>query len=110
MRSALLCSIFVMLALPLAITAGRAAPSAGGPLDDLTAPHAAQAGSGPADSAWHDIRVQVVAHTAASLGSPMSGRLGEFPLRDGERFEQGQVLAASCVASRKVRWLMPAPC
>ncbi len=45
------------------------------------------------DPAWHDIRVQVVAHNAANVGSPMSGRLADFPLRDGDRFQQGQVLA-----------------
>lgn len=45
------------------------------------------------DTGWHDVRVQVVAHNAASLGSPMSGRLAEFPLRDGDRFQQGQILA-----------------
>ncbi len=54
----------------------------------MAPPHAAAA-----DAGWHDIRVQVVAHNAANLGSPMSGRLADFPLRDGDRFQQGQVIA-----------------
>jgi membrane fusion protein (multidrug efflux system) len=74
---------------PLACATAHAAPTAAGPLDDMAVPpHAAQA-----DAAWHDIRVQVVAHNAANLGSPMSGRLAEFPLRDGDRFQQGEILA-----------------
>jgi membrane fusion protein (multidrug efflux system) len=40
-----------------------------------------------------EIRVQVVADTSATLGAPMSGRLAQFPLRDGDRFKQGQVIA-----------------
>ena len=47
----------------------------------------------PAPSGWQDIRVQVVARTSATLGAPMSGRLAEFPLRDGDRFVAGDVLA-----------------
>ena len=89
MKSASLRGVVVLLTLPIMLGVGRAAPSAGGTLDDLTAPSRAP----PAEADWHDIRVQVVAHAAASLGSPMSGRLGEFPLRDGDRFQQGQVLA-----------------
>jgi membrane fusion protein, multidrug efflux system len=40
-----------------------------------------------------DIRVQVVAESATTIGAPMSGRLSQFPLHDGDRFRQGQVLA-----------------
>lgn len=76
-----------------------AATAAAGPLDDIAPPSPASgsptqaAPSQTGDAQWHDIRVQLVAHNTASLGSPMSGRLAEFPLRDGDRFEQGQVLA-----------------
>jgi membrane fusion protein, multidrug efflux system len=47
----------------------------------------------PADGAVREIRVQVVAETSATIGAPMSGRLTQFPLHDGERFKQGDVLA-----------------
>lgn len=40
-----------------------------------------------------DIRVQLVADTIATIGAPMPGRLAQFPLRDGDRFKQGQILA-----------------
>ena len=79
-----------------------AASSSAGLLDDLgpapaakAPPAAATQAAKPAteDTSAPDIRVQVVAHNAASLGAPMSGRLAEFPLRDGERFQQGQVIA-----------------
>jgi len=46
-----------------------------------------------AEPAARDIRVQVVAETSATIGAPMAGRLTQFPLKDGERFTQGQVLA-----------------
>ena len=74
-----------MLALLLPTAAPHAAP-----LDDLS-PQSRPAV--PGDQGWRDVRVQVVAHNVANLGSPMSGRLAEFPLRDGDRFQQGQVLA-----------------
>jgi membrane fusion protein (multidrug efflux system) len=48
-----------------------------------------------------DIRVQVVAETSATIGAPMSGRLSQFPLRDGERFKQGQVLARFVCAEKE---------
>ncbi len=51
--------------------------------------HAAPAGG----EAEHDIRVQVVAQTSATIGAPMAGRLNQFSLKDGDRFTQGQVLA-----------------
>lgn len=44
-------------------------------------------------SSTPDIRVQLVADTIATIGAPMSGRLSQFPLHDGDRFKQGQVLA-----------------
>lgn len=40
-----------------------------------------------------DIRVQITAANAATIGAPMSGRLAQFPLKDGDRFKEGQVLA-----------------
>ncbi len=39
------------------------------------------------------IGVQVVARLDALIGAPMAGRLNEFPLRDGDRFQSGQVIA-----------------
>jgi membrane fusion protein, multidrug efflux system len=75
-----------VLTVLLGYATAHAAP---GPLDDMLVPGQ----PAPVDSAWHDIRVQVVAHNAANLGSPMSGRLADFRLRDGERFQQGQILA-----------------
>lgn len=39
------------------------------------------------------IGVQVVARLDAVIGAPMAGRLNEFPLRDGDRFQSGQVIA-----------------
>jgi RND family efflux transporter MFP subunit len=73
----------------LGLSVSAAAPQASGPLDNI-----APAGqAAPSDQGWRDVRVQVVAHNAASLGSPMSGRLADFPLRDGDRFQQGQILA-----------------
>lgn len=86
MRLAVVSSALAALTLSLALVVAHAAKAVPGPLDDMKP--AAQS-----DNAWHDIRVQVVAHNAANLGSPMSGRLADFPLRDGDRFQQGQVLA-----------------
>lgn len=67
----------------------RAAPAE--PLRDLP----------PTDGSWRDIRVQVVPRTYATIGAPMAGRLSEFPLRDGERFEQGQVIARFVCAEQE---------
>ena len=39
------------------------------------------------------VGVQVVARQDAVLGAPMAGRLSAFPLRDGDRFAQGDVVA-----------------
>ena len=61
------------------------------PLRDLT----------PNTAAWPDIRVQVVARTSATISAPMSGQLAEFPLRDGDRFEQGAVLARFVCAEQE---------
>ena len=76
------------------------APSRSDPLSSFTATSAqvaAQPGAGSAatvtGTTWQEIRVQIVARNAASLAAPMSGRLTEFPLRDGDRFTQGQVIA-----------------
>jgi multidrug efflux pump subunit AcrA (membrane-fusion protein) len=55
----------------------------------------------PTDGAWRDIRVQVVPRIHATVGAPMAGRLSEFPLRDGDRFEQGQVLARFVCAEQE---------
>ena len=52
------------------------------------------------ESAIRDIRVQVAATTSAAIGAPMAGRLSEFPLRDGDRFEKGQILARFVCAER----------
>lgn len=63
------------------------------------------AGSDPgkpvAEPAARDIRVQVVAETSATIGAPMAGRLSQFPLKDGERFTQGQVLARFFCAEKE---------
>lgn len=40
-----------------------------------------------------DVRVQITAHTSTTVGASMTGRLANFPLRDGDRFKEGQVLA-----------------
>lgn len=40
-----------------------------------------------------NIRVQIKASQSTLLASPMSGRLEEFPFKDGQHFEKGQVLA-----------------
>jgi RND family efflux transporter MFP subunit len=55
----------------------------------------------PAAPAARDIRVQVTAETSATIGAPMAGRLSQFPLRDGERFTQGQVLARFFCAEKE---------
>jgi RND family efflux transporter MFP subunit len=48
-----------------------------------------------------EIRVQVVAETSATIGAPMSGRLSQFPLHDGDRFRQGQVIARFVCAEKE---------
>jgi membrane fusion protein (multidrug efflux system) len=55
----------------------------------------------PADGATREIRVQVVAETSATIGAPTSGRLTQFPLHDGERFKQGDVLAKFFCAEKE---------
>ncbi|MCR6629892.1 MAG: HlyD family efflux transporter periplasmic adaptor subunit [Magnetospirillum sp.] len=47
----------------------------------------------PQPEVERDIRVQVTAVTATTIGAGMAGRLVQFPLKDGDRFKQGQVLA-----------------
>lgn len=86
MRLAPLSSAIAALTLTLTVAMTNSAEAVPGSLDDIK-PQA------QTDNAWHDIRVQVVAHNAANLGSPMSGRLADFPLRDGDRFQQGQTVA-----------------
>lgn len=46
-----------------------------------------------AAATWPDIRVQVVARTSVTLSAPMSGQLIDFPLRDGDHFDKGAVIA-----------------
>ncbi len=48
---------------------------------------------GEPTAADRDIRVQITAKTATTIGASMTGRLAHFPLRDGDRFKEGQVLA-----------------
>jgi membrane fusion protein (multidrug efflux system) len=55
----------------------------------------------PADDSAHEIRVQVVAENSATIGAPMAGRLIQFPLHDGEKFTQGQVLAKFYCAEKE---------
>lgn len=67
------------------------------PLRDLTPSHDATSNT----TAWPDIRVQVVARTSATISAPMSGQLAEFPLRDGDHFEQGAVLGRFVCAEQE---------
>jgi len=53
-----------------------------------------------ADAAVRDVRVQVVAVLNATIGAPMAGRLEQFPLHDGDRFKEGDVLAHFACAER----------
>jgi RND family efflux transporter MFP subunit len=76
----------------LLAAAGLVLLAAGPPPDGKPADPLADM-SPTAPSSWQDIRVQVVPRNAASLGAPMSGRLADFPLRDGDVFKAGQVLA-----------------
>lgn len=79
-----------------AMAATPAAPSAPAPLSAQAAPatHAPQVPqASQAPQPAPEIRVQLVAETSATIGAPMSGRLAQFPLRDGDRFKQGQVIA-----------------
>jgi membrane fusion protein (multidrug efflux system) len=69
------------------LSALAALPAASG------APATPSAQPAQSSQAAPEIRVQVVADTSATIGAPMSGRLAQFPLRDGDRFKQGQVLA-----------------
>jgi RND family efflux transporter MFP subunit len=67
-----------------------ATPKAAFALPVAAQPHASAA---PSAASAPDIRVQLVADTIATIGAPMAGRLTQFPLHDGDRFKQGQVLA-----------------
>ena len=68
-------------------------------------PQGLAAGTDPArpgtEPAVRDIRIQLVAQTSATIGAPMVGRLTQFPLKDGERFAQGQVLARFFCAEKE---------
>lgn len=44
-------------------------------------------------SQGRDVRVQITATTATTIGASMAGRLAQFPLKDGDRFKEGQLLA-----------------
>ncbi len=50
----------------------------------------ATSGYGQGDPAL--VGAQVVARTTAVIGAPMAGQLVEFPLMDGQTFNQGQIL------------------
>ncbi len=78
---------------PQAWAAEPSSSGAGTILDGVRPP-----GSG---GAWPEIRVQVVARVSAVVSAPMAGRLAEFPLRDGDRFELGQVLARFVCAEQE---------
>ncbi|MGE4280113.1 MAG: efflux RND transporter periplasmic adaptor subunit [Magnetospirillum sp.] len=47
----------------------------------------------PQASAERDVRVQITATTMTTIGAAMAGRLSQFPLKDGDRFREGQLLA-----------------
>lgn len=64
----------------------------------VTASSALAADAGPGG---HDIRVQVTARNAATIGAGMAGRLVQFPFRDGDRFKEGQVLAKFFCAAQE---------
>jgi RND family efflux transporter MFP subunit len=53
-----------------------------------------------ADATVRDVRVQVVAVRNATIGAPMAGRLESFPLRDGDRSKEGDVLARFACSER----------
>lgn len=57
----------------------------------------------PASNAttWPDIRVQVVSRTSTTISAPMAGQLDAFPLRDGDSFEKGTVLARFVCAEQE---------
>jgi len=67
------------------------------PLHDITSGH----GPPSATSGWPDIRVQVVARTSTTISAPMSGQLAAFPLRDGDPFDKGAILAQFVCATQE---------
>ncbi len=75
------------VALGVAVAASGATAAGGDPLKDL------EGGGTASASAGRDIRVQITARTATTIGADMTGRLAQFPLKDGDRFKSGQVLA-----------------
>ena len=52
------------------------------------------------DAAVRDVRVQIVAVANATIGAPMPGRLEQFPLHDGDRFKEGDLLARFACGER----------
>lgn len=82
--------LLVALAAPDAVMAQTRDPLAG--LPSLPAPMA--------DATVRDIRVQVTSLINTTIGAPMTGRLERFPLVDGDRFKQGDVLARFDCAER----------
>lgn len=53
-----------------------------------------------ADTTLRDVRVQVTAVLSTTIGAPMTGKLDRFPLVDGDRFKEGDVLARFACAER----------
>lgn len=94
-------SLRVALVLMGVAIAGLPSPSA------WCAPPAIVPGQQPAPdaaanpAAWPDIRVQVVSRTSTTISAPMSGQLDSFPLRDGDSFQKGEVLARFVCAEQQ---------
>ena len=65
----------------------------GSGLPEVTAPQT--------DATVRDVRVQVVTVLNTTIGAPMAGRLERFPLLDGERFKEGDVLARFACGERE---------
>jgi len=82
------CLGVLCLAVALLVLAGGAqaadAPARRDPLKEF---------EGDAAATGRDTRVQITARTETTIGASMTGRLAHFPLRDGDRFTEGQTLA-----------------
>lgn len=96
-RAAVMAAVVATGLLILPWAPARAADAAAPPSDAAGTPPSDAAGTphdnGGAPSAGPDIRVQVVSRMNTTISAPMSGQLDSFPLRDGDRFEKGAVLA-----------------
>lgn len=90
-RIASLLPAWLMIAAPVMAADPNGRPPPSDPLHELPA----------GDTAWRDIRVQVVPRVSATIGAPMAGRLSELPLRDGDHFQQGQVIARFVCAEQE---------